>query len=107
MDSIPGLGRSHTPQGNQARNPQLLSSRAASTEAHLPSSPCSATRDATAIRSSHITRRAAPLTKLEQAHAAMKTQHNHKQILKKDLGKCLEESNEEASGKADRDSRPK
>ena len=33
--SIPGLGRSHMPRGNWARVPQLLSPRAATTEAHV------------------------------------------------------------------------
>ena len=63
MGSIPGLGRSHTPQDNKAHEPQLLtlcsraqelqllSSCAASTEAHMPSSPWATTREATAVRS--------------------------------------------------------
>ena len=34
--SIPGPGRSHMPQSNEARVPQLLSLRAATTEARAP-----------------------------------------------------------------------
>ena len=34
--SIPGLGRSHMPQSNQARAPQLLSPCAATTKARAP-----------------------------------------------------------------------
>ena len=34
--SIPGPGRSHMPWSNWARAPQLLSPRAATTEAHAP-----------------------------------------------------------------------
>ena len=40
--SSPGLGRSHTPQSNWAREPQLLSLRVWSL--------CSATREATIVR---------------------------------------------------------
>ena len=36
MGSIPGLGRSHMPQGNEAHAPQLLSLSTTATEAHLP-----------------------------------------------------------------------
>ena len=35
-DSIPGLGRSHMPRSNWAREPQLLSPHAATTEARAP-----------------------------------------------------------------------
>ena len=37
MGSIPGPGRSHMPQSNKAREPQLLSSRATTTE--VPRAP--------------------------------------------------------------------
>ena len=43
MGSIPAPGRSHMPQSNKARAPQLLSPRV--------KSPCSATREAAAMRS--------------------------------------------------------
>ena len=33
--SSPGLGRSHMPRGNKAREPQLLSPHAATAEAHV------------------------------------------------------------------------
>ena len=36
MVSIPGLGRSHMLWSNYAREPQLLSLRATTTEAHAP-----------------------------------------------------------------------
>ena len=36
MGSIPGLGRSHMPQGNEAHAPQPLSLSTTTTEAHLP-----------------------------------------------------------------------
>ena len=36
MGSIPGLGRSHMPGGNQAHVPQLLSLHAATTETSAP-----------------------------------------------------------------------
>ena len=56
--SIPGPGRSHMLQSNYAQVPQSLSlcsnSRGTTTtEAHVPWSPCSATRGATAMRSPH------------------------------------------------------
>ena len=61
--SMPGLGRSHVPQSSwacvprllglcsRASEPQLLNLRAATTEAQAPWRPCSATREATDIRS--------------------------------------------------------
>ena len=36
MGSIPGLGRSHMPQSNEARVPQLLSPSTATTETSVP-----------------------------------------------------------------------
>ena len=36
MGSIPGPGRFHMPRSSQAHVPQLLSPRAATTEAHVP-----------------------------------------------------------------------
>ena len=63
MDLIPGLGRCHRPWSSKARapqllglcsgawEPQLLSPRAPTTEAHTPYRLCSMTREATAMRS--------------------------------------------------------
>ena len=63
MGSILGPGRSHMPQSGQACVPQLLSlcstaweqqllsPHAATTEACVPKSPCSAMREATTVRS--------------------------------------------------------
>ena len=60
---IPGPGRSHVPWSNQAQVPQLLSlcsraqeprllsPRVTTTEAHMPYSPCCATREATSMSS--------------------------------------------------------
>ena len=36
MGSSPGLGRSNMPRSNKALEPQLLSLRATTTEAHMP-----------------------------------------------------------------------
>ena len=50
--SNPGPRRSHMPQGNEAHKLKLLTPRAATTEAHMPESPCS-TRKPTAVRCQH------------------------------------------------------
>ena len=62
LSSVPDLGKSHLPQSNEgpaqqllnlcsrAQKPQLLSPHPATTEGHTPSNPCSATREATAMR---------------------------------------------------------
>ena len=42
---------------SREREPQLLSPRAAITEAHAPKSPCSTTREAITTRSRHITKK--------------------------------------------------
>ena len=47
--SIPGLQRFHTPHGNQAHVPQLLSPCAATTEAQAPGD-CSAAAEAITMR---------------------------------------------------------
>ena len=72
VDSIPDLGRSHVPQSNKARVPQLLSlcpragelplpsPHATATEAFMPRSLCSATGEATATRSPHTVRKSNP-----------------------------------------------
>ena len=39
IDSIPGWGRSHMPQSNQACEQQLLSPCTTTTEAHTPRAP--------------------------------------------------------------------
>ena len=60
--SGPGLGRSHVPRSNWAREPQLLSLRVWSL--------CSATREATIVRGPHTTMKSGPhLPQLEKALA--------------------------------------
>ena len=60
MGSSPGLGRSHMPRSNWAREPQLLSLRIWSL--------CSATREATIVRGPHTTMKSGPhLLQLEKA----------------------------------------
>ena len=84
--SSPGSGRSHIPQSSWARvpqllslcsgarRPQLLSPRAATTEAHAPGA-CAPQREATAMRSPCTAMRSGPRSlQLERACAAMKTQ---------------------------------
>ena len=58
----PGLGRSHMPQSNWAREPQLLSLRAWSL--------CSTTREAAIVRGPHTAMKSGPrLPQLEKALA--------------------------------------
>ena len=60
--SSPGLGRSHRPRSNWAREPQLLSLRVWSL--------CSATREATIVRGPHTAMKSGPrLPQLEKALA--------------------------------------
>ena len=60
--SSPGLGRSHVPRSNWAREPQLLSLRVWSL--------CSATREAAIVRGSHTAMKSGPrLPQLEKALA--------------------------------------
>ena len=60
--SSPGLGRSHMPQSNWAREPQLLSLRVWS--------PCSATREAKIVRGPRTAMKSGPrLPQLEKALA--------------------------------------
>ena len=67
MDSIPCLGRSHMPQGNQARDPQLLSSHAATTEASCPR-VCALQQEKPLQLEAHTSQgRAAPLTETRES----------------------------------------
>ena len=61
MGSIPGPGRFHMPQSNWAHAPQLLSLRAATTEARAPRACALLSREATAMRSPSIATREEPL----------------------------------------------
>ena len=62
MGSSPGLGRSHMPRGNWAREPQLLSLRVWSV--------CSATREAATVRGPCTAMKSGPrLPQLEKALA--------------------------------------
>ena len=77
MGSSPGLGRSHMPRSNWAREPQLLS-------LHVWSL-CSATREAAIVRGRdserpvHRDEEWTPLAATrESAHTEMKTQHSQK-----------------------------
>ena len=66
MDAIPGLGRSHMPQSNQACAPQLLRL-------------CAITRGTTATRSPHAATESRPgsgATTRESPRAAVKTHHS-------------------------------
>ena len=60
MGLIPDLGRSHMPQSNQARAPQLL--KPTHPRAHVPQllSPCAATTEARMPRARASQRRVAP-----------------------------------------------
>ena len=71
----PGLGRSHMPRSNSAREPQLLS---------LPVwSPCSATRGRDSERPAHRDVEWSPLaTTRESPRTETKTQHSHTYIHK-------------------------
>ena len=73
----PGLGRSHMPRSNWAREPQLLSLRVWSL--------CSATRKAATVRGrdgerpAHRDEEWSPLAATrESPHTETKTQHSHK-----------------------------
>ena len=71
--SSPGLGRSHMPRSNWAREPQLLSLRIWSL--------CSATRGHDSERPAHCDEEWSPLaTTRESPHTETKTQHSHKLI---------------------------
>ena len=81
-DSIPGPRRRHTPQGNQACLPQLLSKAPPATEARAPPSRRSGAGGAAATGSLHTaTREEPPLSAAgEHLRAATQTKHNHKYI---------------------------
>ena len=69
--SSPGLGRSHMPRSNWAREPQLLS-------LHVWSL-CSATREAAIVRPAHRDEEWPPLAPTrESPRRETKTQHSHK-----------------------------
>ena len=69
--SSPGLGRSHMPRSNWAREPQLLSLRVWSL--------CSATGEAATVRPAHRDEEWPPLaTTRESPRTETKTQHSHK-----------------------------
>ena len=79
------------PWSHQARVPQLLSPRAATTtEALTTWSLCTTAREATAVGSPHTTTKSGPGSlQLEKAGAAMKTQGSQKKehlLLTRDLG---------------------
>ena len=67
--SSPGLGRSHMPRSNWAREPQLLSMRVWSL--------CSATREAAIVRPAHRDEEGPPLAaSRESLRTETKTQHS-------------------------------
>ena len=69
--SSPGLGGSHMPQSNWAREPQLLSLRVWSL--------CSTTREAAIVRPAHRDEEWPPLaTTRESSRTETKTQHSQK-----------------------------
>ena len=74
--SSPGLGRSHMPRSNWAREPQLLSLRVWS--------PCSATRVAVIVRGPCTTMKSGPrLLQLEEALAQKRRPNTAKKKKKK------------------------
>ena len=90
--SSPGLGRSHMPWSNWAREPQLLSLRVWSL--------CSATREATIVRGPRTAMKSGPhLPQLERALAQKRrpniaiNQSITKEILKKKLAYILKKIN--------------
>ena len=70
--SSPGLGRSHMPRSDWAREPQLLSLRVWSL--------CSATREAALVRGPHTAMESGPplATTRESPRTETKTQHSQK-----------------------------
>ena len=72
MGSSPGLGRSHMPWSDWAREPQLLSLRVWSL--------CSTTREAAMVRGPHTAMKSGPplATTGEGPRTETKTQHSHK-----------------------------
>ena len=82
MGSSPGLGRSHMPQSNWAREPQLLSL--------CVWSLCSATREAVIVRGPRTTMKSGPRLPptRESPRTEMKTQHSHKLKKKKQKQTC-------------------
>ena len=62
--SIPGLGRSHILQSNEAR--ELQSPGVAASEACLPWSPCSKTKEATTVKSCSTSRNSSPCSLQQQ-----------------------------------------
>ena len=67
---IPGPGRSHMPQNNQARAPQLLHLCVTTTEAHMPRAHAPQQREATTMRSPHTAMKSSPRSpQLEKACA--------------------------------------
>ena len=74
--SIPRLGRSHLLRSNQAHAPQLLSPRAAASDAgHLE--PVPAARESAAVRSLHVgTKSSSHSLQLEEAHMQLEKTHH-------------------------------
>ena len=76
MGSSPGLGRSHMPRSNWAREPQLLS-------LHVWSL-CSATREAAIAKGPRTAMKSGPRSpQLEEAHARTETKTQHSQKINK------------------------
>ena len=74
MGSSPGLGRSHMPRSNWAREPQLLSLRVWSL--------CSATTEATTVRGPHTTMKSGPHSPQLKKALAQKRRPNTAKINK-------------------------
>ena len=74
MGSSPGLGRSHMPWSNWAREPQLLSLSVWSL--------CSATREATTVRGPRTAMKSGPRSpQLEKAHAQKRRPNTAKKLI--------------------------
>ena len=84
--SIPDPGRSHVPWSNEAQASQLQSNEpvlyspgASTTKANVPRSLCSATREATVLRSPHTdAREEPPLATTREKPAEQQRQHSQK-----------------------------
>ena len=97
--SIPGLGRSHMPQSNEAREPQLLSLRALEPMNCRYWSPCawslrSATREATAMRAQALQQRSPCSPRLENAHVRKEDPVQPEVLRQINYLKCLKKTDE-------------
>ena len=84
--SSPGLGRSHMPGSNQAREPQLLSLRVWSL--------CSATREAAMVRGPRTAMKSGPRSPQREKALAQKRRPKTQTRKKKKKNPCLKKKKE-------------